>query len=175
MGAVNSADIDNTNGLVSIFSKKRKQLYEIVKNQTNDISIQYLNTNDPHISENLLYERSYMGEISSKHTESIHILLNEAQKISMEIKYKLTDYIENNDQVKRFHGLGHIGLRTSGSYTTVQMCIESLNISEDGIATALYVGYLEKDFKISCSCEVKIDVCVTFMLTFSSPPIPNES
>ena len=42
MGAVNSADIDNTTGLVSIYSKKCNELFNIVYNEPNNISIQYL-------------------------------------------------------------------------------------------------------------------------------------
>ena len=175
MGIVNSADIDNTAGKVTIIANKNRcDCYDrtIVNNDNNDISTQYLNVN------NVLHERSYIGEISSKHVVSLHFSVCETQKITMTIVYKLTNYSEDNTQIKKVHGQGHIVFRNNKHCTSVQLCIESLNISSDGDAVATYVGYLEKNFHFlyddcyNCCVplETNVDTCVTFMLTFSAPP-----
>jgi len=174
MGAVNSADIDNTRGEVHVVVNKCDCDEILVLNGKNNISVQYFNTNDPHISENLLYERSYMGEMSDKHHVKKDISVRESQKLTMVVKYKLTDYVENNTQIKRVHGTGHIIFRSveKKQCTSVQLCIESLGISEDGLAIAKYVGYFEKDFHFSNITNTVAESCVTFMLTFTSPPPP---
>jgi len=178
MGAVNSANIDNTTGKVNIFIAKKSRSCDcerdvyFVKDADSNVSVQYLNTNDPDVSDHLLYERSYIAEISSKHCTDKNMCACETEKLSMVVTYKLIDYIENNNQIKRFHGLGHVILRTNRQCTSVQVCLEKVDISSDGTAVATYEGYFEKDFFFTPTNGTKVDVCVTFMLTFTSLPPP---
>lgn len=168
MGAVNSADIDNTKGVICIETKskqsecKHKKLINksIVKNGEIDVSIQYLNVNNPQ-------ERSYMGELSGNYCVK-SLLVSEAQKLTMIVTYKLVDYIENNSQIKKYHGIGHIIFRSHEFCTSVQLCIDSLTIGSDGQAVATYIGYFERDVELFKE-KINIDVCTTFMLTFTSP------
>src|SRR5437868_4147821 len=171
MGQVTSANIDNTNGTTSIVANKLKYCQSdkiIVFNEQNNVSIQYINTHDTNESEP--NERSYMGEISGNYNVRANISVRESQQITVELRYTLVDYIEDNSQIERHHGLGHLIFRSveNRKCTSVQLCIDSINISSEGLIVATYIGYLEKDFKITTDCidGTNIDLCVTFMLTF---------
>lgn len=175
MGQINSADIDNTTGTINIIADKRCSAYDtpIVTNGVANISTQYLNINPE------LHERSYMGGISSKQIVNLQTVLCETQKVTINITYQLPMY-ENNSQIRKFHGIGHIILRNAKQCTSVQLCLDSVDISETGQTIATYVGYLEKDFYFShtnhnyCNyfvlSETNIDLCVSFMITFTALP-----
>jgi hypothetical protein len=66
----------------------------------------------------------------------------EAQKIKIRFAITLP---EQNIGVPKYHGIGHVVFRSNRKYTSVQLCLDCLQIDQTaGIAT--YSGYLEKDF-----------------------------
>jgi hypothetical protein len=172
MGNANT-NIDNTTGTLSITANRnmcecRHDIY-IVDNEQTNVSVQYLYTDDIQ-TQNV--ERSYIAGISGEHCVLKNLSFYEAQKVTLVIQYNLIDYVNENSKIKRFHGFGHIIFRNNekNKCTSIQVFIDTVNISEDGHVVATYVGYFEKDFCFHCVDGTSVNVCTTFMFTVSIPP-----
>lgn len=112
---------------------------------------------------------AYIGELFAELKPSRkRLILCESRNIKMKYTFTLTTPSFNiNDYqfpTENYHGTGHITFisKAKKTCTSVQVCLEELEIDSNNIVTVTYKGYVEKEFPLNI--PYKIDTCVTFML-----------
>jgi hypothetical protein len=149
----------------------------LLNNSTTSVTFSYINLNDDkeHIIaqssngntsitqlQNMTNDQTFSGEISIDISmASRRIRLRESQKIIMKVVYILPN---PNLSIPVSHGLGHIVLRYPGKCASIQICLDNLSIDGTTV-TAIYNGYLDKNFEFDQSSKTSIDACTTFLIT----------
>lgn len=156
MGNTNTTIRNSTNVNVDVSAIKECGVSDLLATVTNGtMSVQETKTT----VENT---QSFTGEISADLcTKNKHTYLMEAEKIVLKVVYTLP---EANIGVPNYQGFGHIVLRQPRRCTSIQMCLDNLTINQT-TATAIYHGYLERNFEVCPFNKTKVDVHVSFMIT----------